>query len=215
MGFIKSLLLVLAAAGFAVLAPTASAAEPLEGKDYVVLSPAVSTDSPGKIEVTEFFWYGCPHCFHFEPTFNQWVKKQGKDVAIRFIPAPLNPAWAAGAKLYYALDILGVQEKLRNDIFVAIHNDHQLSPTDERGFATWVAKKGVDATKFSEVYGSFALQSKVKRAAQITNDNKIDGTPSVVINGKYRILEPAGMAPEQFFQVADALVAKARKESGK
>ncbi|HTH39914.1 MAG TPA: thiol:disulfide interchange protein DsbA/DsbL [Rhodocyclaceae bacterium] len=215
MGFLKSLLLAVTAAGLTALALAAFAAEPVEGKDYVVISPAMSTDNPGKVEVTEFFWYGCPHCFHFEPTFNQWIKKQGKDVAIRFIPAPLNPAWTAGAKLYYALDILGAQEKLRNDIFVAIHNEHQLSPTDERGFVTWVGKKGVDTTKFSEALNSFSLQSKIRRAAQLTNESKIDGTPSVVVAGKYRIVEPAGMSPEYFMQVADALVAKARKESGK
>lgn len=193
----------------------ASAAEPQEGKDYVVITPAIPTDSPGKIEVTEFFWYGCPHCYHFEPTFTQWEKKLGKDVAVRFIPAPLNPAWTPGAKLYYALDALGMQDKLRNDIFAAIHSERSLSPNDERGFAAWVAKKGVDATKFTEVYNSFTVQSKVQRAGQLTNAHKIDGTPSVTINGKYRILEPAGMPPEVFMQVADALVAKARKESGK
>lgn len=211
MRFIKSLLLILAA----TLAIPAFAAEPQEGKDYAVLDPVVPSDSPGKVEVTEFFWYGCSHCYHFEPTFNQWTRKLGKDVVIRYIPAPLNPVWTPGAKLYYTLDLLGVQEKLRADVFSAIHAERQLSPNDERGFATWVAKKGVDATKFSELYNSFSVQSKVQRATQLSNAHKIDGTPSVVINGKYRILEPAGMAPEHFMQVADALIAKARKESGK
>ncbi|GAB2181278.1 thiol:disulfide interchange protein DsbA/DsbL [Denitratisoma sp. agr-D3] len=208
----KSLLLslVLAATAFA-----ATAAEPQEGKDYVTLNPAVPGDSPGKVEITEFFWYGCPHCYHFEPTFNQWAKKQAKDVTVRFIPAPLNPSWTPGAKLYYALDALGLQDKLRNDIFAAIHTERQLSPNDERGFAAWLGKKGVDTAKFAEVYGSFSVQSKVQRAGQLSNAHKIDGTPSVVIAGKYRIVEPAGMAPEHFMQVADALVAKARKEIGK
>lgn len=211
MRFVKSLLLALCLA----VAGAAMAAEPVEGKDYAVINPPQQTDSPGKIEVTEFFWYGCPHCFHFEPTFNQWTKKLPKDVAVRLVAAPLNQAWVPGAKLYYALDALGVEPKLRNDVFSAIHNDHSLSPTDERGFAAWVAKKGVDANKFAEVYSSFGIQNKLQRAAQITRTSGIDGTPGVTINGRYRILEPAGMEPERFMAVADALIAKARKEAGK
>lgn len=211
MRLLKSLLL-----GFCLtVAATAFAADAVEGKDYAVINPPQPTDVPGKIEVTEFFWYGCPHCYHFEPTFNQWMKKQPKDVAVRFVAAPLNPAWVPGAKLYFALDAMNLEGKLREDIFRAIHVEHQFNPADDRAFGPWLSKKGVDATKFKEAYDSFAVQSKIQRAGQQAQRSGIDGTPGVVVAGRYRILEPAGMTPEHFMQVADALVAKARKEGGK
>ncbi|MCK9284953.1 MAG: thiol:disulfide interchange protein DsbA/DsbL [Rhodocyclaceae bacterium] len=211
MRFIKTLLLCLS---LAFSLPVA--ADVQEGRDYSVINPPVSTDSPGKIEVSEFFWYGCPHCFHFEPALKQWAKTQPKDVVLRLVSAPLNVnVWTPGAKLYYALDALGVEDRLRNDIFAAIHTDRQLSPTDERAFPAWVAKKGVDAAKFSEVYASFTVQSKVQRAMQLGQAYRVDGTPSVIVNGRYRILEPGAMSPERFAEVATALVAKARKDSGK
>ena len=102
----------------------AQAADPIEGKDYTVISPALQNDSPGKIEISEFFWYGCPHCFHFEEPLAAWAKTAPKDVVLRFIPAPLNPTWTPGARLYYALDALGAETRLRHDLFDAIHNQH-------------------------------------------------------------------------------------------
>lgn len=121
----------------------AKAADPIEGKDYAVISPALQNDSPGKIEVTEFFWYGCSHCFHFENPLGNWAKTAPKDVVLRYIPAPLNPTWTPGARLYYALDALGAETRLRHDVFDAIHNQHSLFPTDESAFPKWVAGKGV------------------------------------------------------------------------
>lgn len=192
------------------------AADVQEGRDYVAINPPMATDFPGKVEVTEFFWYGCPHCYHFEPTFRQWLKTQPKDVVQRLVAVPLNPmSWTPGSKLYYALDAMGIEEKLRNDLFAAIHTERSLSPNDERAFPAWVAKKGADAAKFSEVYGSFSVQSKVQRALQLGQAARIDGTPSVVIAGRYRIVEPGGLSPERFAEVADALVARARKDMGK
>ncbi|HEX5393502.1 MAG TPA: thiol:disulfide interchange protein DsbA/DsbL [Rhodocyclaceae bacterium] len=215
MRLLKTLLFSVSLAIVGAAALPAFAADPVEGKDYAVINPPQPTDTAGKIEVTEFFWYGCPHCFHFEPTFNQWMKKQAKDVAVRFVPAPLNPTWVPGAKLYFALDAMNLEGKLRNDIFAAIHNERQFNPADDRAFAPWLAKKGVDTAKFNDAYNSFAIQSKLQRAGQQAQRAGIDGTPGVTINGRYRILEPAGMSPEHFMEVADALIAKARKESKK
>ncbi|HEY6898475.1 MAG TPA: thiol:disulfide interchange protein DsbA/DsbL [Rhodocyclaceae bacterium] len=211
MRFLKTLI---AALSLGLIAAAAGAA-PVEGKDYTVVNPALPSDTPGKIEVVEFFWYGCPHCAHFEPILNQWAKKLPKDAVLRPVPAPLNPSWVAGAKLFYALDALGQEGKLRDSIFTAIHETSEFSPNDERNFPTWLAKKGVDAAKFSEVYGSFTIQSKLQRAGQLARSAGISGTPSIVIGGRYRIDQPAGMPPQQFAELADFLVAKARKDAGK
>jgi thiol:disulfide interchange protein DsbA len=121
----------------------------------------------------------------------------------------------AGAKLFYALDALGQESKLRESIFAAIHGTSEFSPNDERNFGPWLAKKGVDAAKFNEVYGSFTIQSKLTRAGQLARAAGISGTPSMVIGGRYRIDQPAGMDPQQFAELADFLVAKARKDAGK
>lgn len=193
----------------------AQAADPIEGKDYTVISPALQNDSPGKIEVTEFFWYGCSHCFHFENPLGNWAKTAPKDVVLRYIPAPLNPTWTPGARLYYALDALGAETRLRHDVFDAIHNQHSLFPTDESAFPKWVASKGVDAAKFSEVYASFTIMSKVQRANQITRAAGINGTPGLVVAGKYKVVEPGALSADQLANVLNALVAKARKDGVK
>ncbi len=211
MQIIKSVLLSLSL----LLPLSALAADVQEGRDYVVVNPPLGIDTPGKIEVSEYFWYGCPHCFHFEPAIKQWLKTQPKDVVLRYVAVPLNPAWAPGSKLYYTLEAMGAEEKLRTDVFTAIHVERSLSPNDERAFPAWVAKKGIDAVKFSEVYASFTVQSKVQRAMQLGQGARIDGTPSVVINGRYRIVEPGGLSAERFAEVADVLVARARKDGSK
>jgi hypothetical protein len=115
-------------------------------------------------------------------------------VVLRYIPAPLNPTWTPGARLYYALDALGAETRLRHDVFDAIHNQHSLFPTDESAFPKWVAGKGVDAAKFSEVYASFTIMSKVQRANQITRAAGINGTPGLVVAGKYKVVEPGALS---------------------
>ncbi|CAB1367323.1 thiol:disulfide interchange protein DsbA/DsbL [Denitratisoma oestradiolicum] len=210
MRLMKSLFAVL----FLVLATAAGAAELMEGKDYTVLNPPQSTESPGKVEVSEFFWYGCPHCFHFEGALNQWLKTLPKDVSFRRVPGAAKP-WMPGAKLFYALEAMGLEDKLHAQIFSAIHESRDLHPIKEEGFPEWLAKKGVDTKKFSDTYSSFAIQSKVQRAMQLNAGHRIDAVPAIVINGRYRIVDPAEMTPEKFMAVANALVAKARAEQGR
>jgi thiol:disulfide interchange protein DsbA len=208
------ILKTLFAALFLASASLVLAADPVEGKDYMTLNPPRTTDSPGKIEVTEFFWYGCSHCYQFETTLNQWVKTLPKDVSFRHVPGAARP-WLPGAKLFYALEAMGLEDKLRAQIFNAIHASQELHPLREDGFPDWLAKKGVDAKKFTDTYGSFTVQSKIKRAEQLNADYRISGVPSVVINGRYSIIEPSAMSPERFVAVANGLVAKARAEQGR
>ncbi|QDX82101.1 hypothetical protein B9N43_13100 [Denitratisoma sp. DHT3] len=210
MRFLKSLL----AALFLTTATLALAADPVEGKDYVTLNPPQATESPGKIEVTEFFWYGCPHCFHFEGALNQWLKTLPKDVGFRRVPGAARP-WLPGAKLFYALDAMGLEDKLRAQIFSAIHESRELHPIREAGFAEWLGKKGVDAKKFTDIYNSFTVLSKVKQAEQLNAGHRIDAVPAVVVGGRYRLIEPAEMSPERFQAVMNGLVAKARAEQGR
>ena len=159
-------------------------AELKEGEDFKLIAPQ-PTEAVGKVEVTEFFWYGCPHCYELEPVLNQWVRTLPKDVAFRRIPAIfLDARWAPAARLYYALDALGEESRLRSDLFEAIHVG-RMNYTNEAEVGEWLAKKGVERGKFSAAYNSAAVQSKINRAQELTQAHAIKGVPAVVVGGKY------------------------------
>jgi protein dithiol oxidoreductase (disulfide-forming) len=194
-----------------LLPVTAAHATAIEGFDYQVLSPEMGTDSGKKIEVAEFFWYRCPHCYHLEPGLNAWLKKQPKDVAIRRIPAVLNDSWAQLAKAYYAMEALGVAEKYHDALFKAIHEDG-LDVTKDAILFDWAAKVGMDRKAFIAAYQSFGVQSKVMRANQLTRDSKITGVPTFVVDGTYATSESMTGTEEGLFKTLDDLIVKVRKE---
>ena len=193
------------------LFPLSAAATVLvAGKDYTVLSPEIGTDSGKKIEVAEFFWYRCPHCFHLEPGLNAWLKKAPKDVAIRRIPAVLSAAWVPLAKTYYAMEALGVVNKYHDQLFNAIHLDG-LDVSQESNLFDWAGKVGMNRDAFVDAYQSFGVQSKVMRANQLTRDAQITGVPSFVVDGKYLTSESMTGSEEALFKTLDQLIAKVRQ----
>lgn len=194
-----------------LLPMTAAHAALTEGFDYQILSPEMGTDSGKKIEVAEFFWYRCPHCYHLEPGLNAWLKKAPKDVAIRRIPAVLNDSWAQLAKAYYSMEALGVVNKYHDALFNAIHVDG-LDVSKDAVLFDWAAKVGMNRQAFIAAYQSFAVQSKVLRANQLTRDSKIAGVPSFIVDGKYVTSETMTGSEEALFKTLDALIIKARKE---
>ncbi|MDD5250911.1 MAG: thiol:disulfide interchange protein DsbA/DsbL [Rhodocyclaceae bacterium] len=194
-----------------VFASLAGAQTLREGRDYTLLASPQPTE-PGKIEVIEFFSYMCPHCAHFEPVLAPWVKALPKDVAFRRVPVVYRPQWEAPARLYYALETLNELDRLHGAVFNAIHVDGSNLTTDE-AVADWAAKKGLDRKKFTDVYGSFTVQSKVLRAKQTTAAYRIDSVPALVIAGKYRTpTENFTGSHEDLLKIANALIAKARAE---
>jgi thiol:disulfide interchange protein DsbA len=190
----------------------AAAQTPQAGTDYSVYDTPQQVEAPaGKIEVTEFFFYTCPHCADMEPMLEQWAKTMPKDVSLRRIPVLFRPQFAPFSKIYYTLENMNLLDKLHAEVFVAIHKD-RLNLADEKALFAWVASKGVDAAKFEEVYKSFAVASKVQRADQITRAYNVPGTPAIVVNGKY--LVGSGDHARQL-QVTNFLIAKARSEQKK
>jgi protein dithiol oxidoreductase (disulfide-forming) len=183
------------------------------GKDYTLISPAQPTDEPGKIEVLEFFSYGCPHCAEFHPKLSAWVAKLPADVVVKRVPVSFGrAAWANIAKLYYALEVTGDLARLDGEVFKAVHEE-RANLFDEKTLNEWVAKKGVDPKKFADAYGSFGVMSKVKRADQMTQTYKIQGVPTLAVEGKYLV---GGRDFTEALSIADQLIAKARSEkSGK
>lgn len=185
-----------------------------EGRDYVVISPVQPAETAGKIEITEFFSYMCPHCAHFEPALAKWVKALPKDVSFRRVPVIFRPQWEPLAKLYYTLEALGELERLHVAVFSAVHSE-RLNLTTDAAVADWAARKGIDPRKFADVYSSFAVQSKAMRAKQQTASHGISGVPALVVGGKYRAPDNFPGEEDDLLRLADRLLAKARAEQGR
>ena len=182
---------------------------PEAGTDYQVLAKPAMVEAPaGKIEVVEFFGYFCPHCSHFEPTFEAWRKRVPKDVAVRRVPVAFNDAAVPQQRLFYALEAMGLVEQLHAKVFAAIHVE-KLDLTRGDVIADWVAKQGVDKTKFLGQYNSFTTATKVTRATQLQSAYRIEGVPTVGVAGRFW----AQGSAERALQVTDFLVALVR--SGK
>src|SRR5262245_10757633 len=157
----------------------------VEGRNYVRLStPQPVLAPPGKIEVVEFFWYGCPHCSAFEPSLEAWVKGLPADVVFRRIPVAFRPQFEVHQLLYFSLEVLGQVETMHRRVFAAIHVDHQTLDTPD-AIADFVAKNGVDRAKFVGVFNSFSVESKVQQARKLTEGYKIDGVPALGIQGRF------------------------------
>lgn len=184
------------------------------GKDYVVLGQPLAVDSGDKVEVTEFFWYGCPHCYDLEPLIEKWVKGLPKDVEFRRQPTIFRDSWAPGAKTFYALEALGQLQRLHGDVFRAMHAD-RINLVDENVLFDWIAKKGIDRKQFVDTYNSFNVQSKTKRAEQVTRQSKIAGVPAVIVDGKYATSASFTGSHEAMLAAVDELIQKARAERKK
>ncbi|MEN0107870.1 MAG: thiol:disulfide interchange protein DsbA/DsbL [Pseudomonas sp.] len=201
---------VLATASLIGMTATATAAEPIEaGKQYVELSSPVPVSKPGKIEVVELFWYGCPHCYHFEPTINPWIKKLPDDVHFIRIPAMFGGVWDAHGQLFVTLESMGVEEKVHASIFDAIQKQgKKLAKPDE--MAEFLATQGIDKDEFLKAYNSFGVKSQVEKDKKLAMAYQISGVPTMIVNGKYRFDIGSAGGPDQALQVADQLIAKER-----
>ena len=193
-----------------ILFSTQVMADLIEGKDYKVVSNPQPTSSGNKIEVLEFFFYGCSHCFHLHPELTAWEKKMPKDVALTLVPTIFNPGWEPMAYTYYALEVLGKNHELHNDLYDA-WNVKNINLSDESKISTFVSQHGVDAKKFGDAYHSFGVQSKIMRSKQLTQSYRISGTPTIIVDGKYLI---TGLLPADAITVLENLIEKVRKERG-
>ncbi|MDA8327625.1 MAG: thiol:disulfide interchange protein DsbA/DsbL [Betaproteobacteria bacterium] len=207
----KNLFMLMATALLSLFISTSPAqAAAIQNKDFTVLGVPIETDSGSKIEVDEFFWYGCPHCFNLEPGLNSWIKTVPKDVAIRRIPAVLNNSWAVQAKVWYALSALGLANKYHDDFFNAIHLDG-LDARSEVSIFNWAGKMGINQQAFANAYNSFGVQSQVAHAVQLTKEAQITGVPTFVVDGQYVTSESMTGGEVALFQTLNALIAKARQ----
>ncbi|WP_394752988.1 thiol:disulfide interchange protein DsbA/DsbL [Crenothrix sp.] len=177
---------------------------------YEVLSPAQPTQHADKIEVIEFFWYGCPHCYDFEPELKKWVKSQAKNVEFIRQPAAFNEVWAKHAKAYYTAEALGVVDKIHDDFFDALQNKKQSLETED-DLAKFFVAHGVKETEFRDTFNSFIVDAKMRKAPLMAASYGLTGVPAVIINGKYKTNGPLAGSHEKMLEVMTRLV---KQESG-
>lgn len=191
----------------------ADAARPEAGTDYLVLDPRAPVEvASGKIEVVEFFWYNCPHCSAFEPLLAGWVKQLPKDVAFRRVPVAFREDFVPQQRLYYALEAMGLVEKLHAKVFAAIHGEKR-DLSKAAAIADWVAKQGVDVAKFNQHYSSFSVATKASKAAQLQNAYKVEGVPALGVAGRFYVDGTLARSMNNALKVVESLVAGIR--SGK
>jgi thiol:disulfide interchange protein DsbA len=198
-----------AAATFFVAGPAAAQGAPAEGKQFKKVEPPVPPANAGKIEVIEFFSYACPHCNAFEPTLEPWIKKLPADAAFTRVPVPFLMNAENFMRTYYELETLGQVDAMQRKIFAAVHIDHNYleKPAD---IAALMAKNGIDAAKFTSVFNSFSVASSVTRAKKLAAAYKLDGVPTIAVQGRW-VTSPADAGgPDQAIAVADYLIQRAR-----
>ena len=201
----KFLLGSLATAVFA-FSGSVMAANFVAGKDYTVVANPGKVEVPGKIEVREFFWYGCPHCFKLEPHMQTWLKKAPNDVYFLRTPAAMNKVWEQGARGYYVSEALGVRKKTHIPLFHAIHDGGQ-QIFDQASQAKFFARYGVPEQKFNSMFNSFPITAKVAESNKLAQQYQLTGVPAVVVNGKYVVQGEDGKVT----QIIDYLLEKERK----
>ena len=205
--------LQLAAAGMGSLWAGSAAAQggPVAGTHYTKLAQPVAVSAPaGKIEVIEFFSYGCPHCFALEPTLETWAKRLPADVAFKRVPVGFNALYENYQRIFYALEAMGQVENMHRKVFNAIHQQRQRLDKDA-DIAAFMTANGVDGAKFVELYKSFSVQTKARQAQQLSQAYKIDGVPSMAVQGRYVTSGSLAGSNERALAVTDSLVQTLRK----
>lgn len=198
---------LLSAVAASVMAFSGSAmANFVAGKDYQVVPNPIKVEKPGKIEVREFFWYGCGHCFTLEPHMQSWLKKLPKDIRFVRTPAAMNPVWEQGARAYYVSEALGVRQKAHLQLFHDIH-DKQRPILEQAQLAKFYTRYGISEAKFNSTYKSFPITSKIAQAKNLAAQYQLSGVPAVTVNGKYIVQGNDA----KVIQVVNYLIEKERK----
>jgi thiol:disulfide interchange protein DsbA len=203
------------------LATTAvsSLAQAVAGRDYRTLASPQPVTSGSRIEVLEFFYYGCPHCSNLQGPLAAWLKRKPADVEFKRTPAVFQESWVPLTKAYFTIEAMGLVDKLHHDIFMAVH-EKKLRLQDQKVLFDWVAGQGVDRQKFMETFNSFAVQSRSQRAKEVTANYDIPGTPAVIVDGRYLTAPSLTLNPDnsinydRYFKVLDDVIALARKARG-
>jgi thiol:disulfide interchange protein DsbA len=207
--FLVSLALAASVATLAAKPAYAAGIDPT-GK-YDLVTPPQPTDTPDKVEVLEVFWYGCPHCYTFLPIIEQYTLSKPDYVAVRHMPAIFRDSWVAHARAFYTAELLGVEEQIHRPLFEAIHVRKQSLATQEE-LMKFFEIYGVSNDDFNKTYNSFAVQTLLRKSQVMQQRYGVRGTPTVIVNGKYRVSGSLAGSHENVIKVIEALVERERAE---
>jgi thiol:disulfide interchange protein DsbA len=186
---------------------------PVEGTHYVRLSQPMPAPAHGKLEVVEFFWYGCPHCSEFEPALEAWTRKLPPDVVFRRVPVAFRPEpHGTHQRLYFSIETMGLVPALHRKVFYAIHNE-RLALDKPAEISAFVTKNGVDGAKFLDVFNSFSVQTKARQAQQLSEAYKIDGVPALGVQGRFYTSGSLAGSNDRSIAVVDYLLKRLRAGS--
>lgn len=188
----------------------AQEAEYKAGEHYIILPAPAPTQDPDKIEVAELFWYGCGHCFQFDPIISEWKGTLADDVNFRYVPAMFGGAWNTHAQLFYTVESLGKQAEVHTPIFEAIHRQNNRL-ADEDAMVALLKDHGISEDEFRKAWGSFGVRSKLEQATRLARAYRATGVPTLIVNGKYRIEGAMVGGFDEMLKVADFLVEKERQ----
>ena len=178
-----------------------------EGKGYELVQPAQLTQDPDRVEVIEFFWYGCRHCYRFEPYLNKWQQQLPDNVQFIRQPAIFGPRWSMHAKAYFTAEALDIVDKVHSDLFDAIQNKKQKLQS-EGELAEFFAKHGVSKSEFDQAFNSFIVDTKMRQATSMGARYRITGVPAIIVNGKYRTGGSIAKSLGEAINVTNFLIAK-------
>ncbi|REG82678.1 thiol:disulfide interchange protein DsbA/DsbL [Marinomonas pollencensis] len=180
-----------------------------DGNGYTTIANPVRTDDPSKVEVREVFWFGCPHCYHLEPYTQAWKKTIANNdkVDFNYMPAVFGRNWLAHAKAFYVADLLGIEDKVHDDIYTAIHVKRERLNTED-SLAAFFANYGVSEDEFHKQFNSFAVESRLNQADARIRAYGVRGTPTIVVNGKYLVDASTAGGNENIFNVVNYLIKK-------
>jgi protein dithiol oxidoreductase (disulfide-forming) len=193
-----------------VLAQDANLPDVSKGEGFVKIVPPQPTQEKDKIEVIEFFWYGCPHCYTFEPFLNEWAKNLPENVLLIKQPAIFSSKWAPGARAYFVAEALGVTDRVHADIFDTIQKERRPLETEDQ-LAEFFAEHGVDREDFHQAYNSFIVTTRMRQAESMPARYGVTGVPAIIINGKYRSNGTLAKTYPGLISVMNALI---KQESG-
>ena len=181
-----------------------------EGVHYTRLAQDIQTMSGDKIEVLEFFWYGCPHCYQFEPTISKWKKNKPDNVHFMRMPSPLNPRWMVHTKTYYTLELMGKLEQMHAAIFEAMHMKRMKLFT-QSAITDFLVSKGIDKKLFTDTFNSFAVEMRARKALQVGQSYRLNGVPMLAVNGKYIVSAEKAGSFQEMVNITNYLIRKEAK----